>query len=251
MNTKIRDYLGISGIIAMLLVAIASVNFVNVYDKSIEPSSFRSFVVSAQGEAVAIPDIAEFSFSVITEGGKDITTLQTKNSESVNRAIEYIKNQGVDEDDIRTISYNVNPRYERVVCRTGACPPAQIAGTTVTQSVSVKARDLSKAGVLLAGVVDNGANSVSGLTFTVDDLTEIQNEARAEAFKKAKEKAKDIAKAGDFKVGRLLAVDENVPGFSPIAFGRGGAVSLESAVPNIQPGSEEISVTINLTYEIQ
>ena len=70
MNNKIKDYLGVAIIATMIIFAYAATAYVNAFSRSIQPSSFRSFSVSAEGRIVAIPDVAQFSFSVKTEGGK-------------------------------------------------------------------------------------------------------------------------------------------------------------------------------------
>ena len=135
-----------------------------------------------------------------------------------------------------------------------ACPPPEIVGYTVQQTVSVKVRDFSKVGSLLSEVVQSGANSVSQLSFTLDDPTEVQNQARAEAIQKAKDKAKSIAKAGRFDLGRLLSIEEG-EGYYPVyKYGLGGAESMAmdaAPAPTIQPGSQDIQVTVTLRYEIE
>lgn len=261
MENKIKNYLGIAISIAALIAAFAFVGFVGSYSKSIEPSSFRSFSVSGEGEATVIPDVAEFSFSVITEGGEDIAVLQQENTQNVNGAVDFLKSTGIEAKDIKTQSYNLSPRYQYFRCppvieiNGKPCPPREIVGYTVSQSVSVKVRNFDVIGKALAGVVDNGANSVSGLSFVVDDPTSAENQARAQAITKAKEKAKAIAKAGGFRLGRLLSIQES--SVSPRPFyleaARGGAATedIASLAPTIEPGSQEVTVNLTLTYEIR
>jgi len=132
--------------------------------------------------------------------------------------------------------------------------PPEIVGYSITQSVLVKIRDFDKLGVVLGGVVDNGANSVSQFNFTIDDPTSVQDEARAEAIEKAQKKAKAIAKAGGFRLGKLLSIEEG--GYYPQptyayeskAYGVGGG---SDAAPSIEPGSEEVIVNVTLRYEIK
>ena len=246
----------------MAALALSSLWYVKTYSKSSEPSSYRSFSVSGEGRIVAIPDVAEFSFSVLMQGGKDLGVLQAENTLKVNRAIGVVKGAGVADEDIKTEQYSVEPRYKYFDCRPDyysseakPCPPPEIVGYTVQQTVGVKVRDFSKVGELLSQVVLSGANSVSQLNFTMDDPTELQNQARAEAIAKAKAKAKSIAKSGLFDVGRLLSIDEGSP--VPIyakysTFGLGGDMVAESApAPAIQPGSQEIVVNVTLRYEIE
>ncbi len=263
MTEKMKNYVGWAVIISVILLALSAVAYVRTYSRMVEPGGYRSFSVSGDGKAVAVPDIAEFNFSVISEGGADLAALQKSNTDKVNKAIAYIKSQGVADKDIKTAGYNVSPRYQNTNCGyrgyAETCPPPEIVGYTVQQTVTVKARDFAKVGTMLAGAVENGANTVSQLNFTVDDPTEVQNEARAEAIDKAKAKAESIARAGDFKLGRLISINENgmypMPMYdkamSAVAYGMGGAGAVSNQVaPSIQPGSEEVTVSVMLTYEI-
>lgn len=254
MKENIKNYLGVAVIIGVLVFSFSVWSFTRSYSKSIEPSSFRSFSVVGEGKAVAVPDIAAFSFSVITEGGREIAKLQADNTAKMNAAIDFVKSKGVEGKDMKTSSYHLEPRYQYFSCpkEGGPCPPPEIVGYKITQVVSVKVRDFSKVGEIFSGVVQNGANSVSNLNFTVDDPTEVQNIARAEAIEKAKAKAKAIAKAGGFRLGRLLSIEET---FAPIPYydrtlALGFGESAKVPAPAIEPGSEEIKITVALRYEI-
>lgn len=253
MSEKIKNYLGVALIVASLSFAFASVGYV-----SNQPDySERSFSVEGKGEAVAVPDIGVFTFSVLTEGGTNLTALQEQNSQKSNAAIEYLKGQGVDKEDIKTQDYSVSPRYSYSRCFSGddECGPPEIIGYSIWHSVSVKVRELENVGKLLSGVVENGANNVSQLTLSVDDSTALENEARAEAIKEAKEKAKAIAKAGGFRLGKLIYLSEVQPYYGqPYAvdgYAKGGMGGAEIAIPSIEPGSEKITITVQLTYEIK
>jgi uncharacterized protein YggE len=249
MNQTLKSVVGAAVGLAVLAVGYSAVSYVNSYGKSIQPSSFRSFSVSGDGKSINAPDIAEFSFQVITEGGNDLTALQKQNTDSANKVIAFVKSEGVADKDIQTEYYNVNPRYTSYGCydapvsstptmmrgtvssgsgssgsSTGVmvtppvapssttvktCPPPSIVGYTVTQSVSVKMRDFTKVGDIVGGVVTNGANQVGSLTFTLDDPSKAQDAARGQAIEKAKAKAESVAQAGGFSLGRLLNIQEN------------------------------------------
>ena len=258
MNTKIKNYLGIAVIAVLFIFALSAMSYVSSYSKSIQPSSFRSFSANGEGKITAIPDVAQFTFSVITEGNKDIAKLQKENTDKTNKIINFVKTNGVADKDIKTQNYNLDPRYQYFSCPTpqssvSPCPPAEIVGYTITQTIAVKIRNFEKIGDIMAGVVQNGANSVSQLSFSIDDMSVVQDKAREEAIKKAKERAELIAKAGDFRVGKLLSIDENNYPVSAYGYGMGGLVkSAESlSSPQIEPGSQEITVNVILRYEIE
>jgi hypothetical protein len=250
---------GVIGL-SVLMVALSAWNYASSYADSIQPSSFRSFAVSGEGKVTAVPDIAQISFSVLTEGNKDLGALQSQNTEKMNKVIAFLKGQGVEEKDIKTEQYNISPRYQYYSCPSQTysaqpCPPADIVGYTINQNVEVKIRDFAKIGSVLGGLVENGANTVSQLTFAIDDPTAVEMEARKEAMEKAKVKAEEIAEAGGFNVGRLLSVDENNyyprPMMYKEALGMGGVAMDSAATPNIQPGSQEVTVNVVLRYEIK
>ncbi len=175
----------------------------------------------------------------------------------MNQAIDFVKKQGVDAKDIKTQQYSISPRYQTTNCdytSAKVCPPATITGYTVQQGVTVKVRDFNTTGNLLKGVVENGANSVSEIQFTLDNATSVENSARAQAFQKAKEKAESMAKAGNFTLGRLLEISEG-GGVQPY-YARGGvmmdmAKSEAVAAPVVEPGSQEVNIQVTLRYEIQ
>ena len=253
MDVRIKNYVGVALVASLAAFAIAGLWYVNAYSKSIDPSSLRSFSVVGEGKAVAIPDVARFTFEVITEGGTDLSALQTQNIDKANAAIEFIKSKGVKKEDIRTEAYNIVPRQEYFTCPLSdirvpvSCPPPKI---------SVKVRDFAETGAIMAGVVDKGANSVSQLTFTVDDRTEVENAARKEAIAKAEAKAWELAAAGKFKVGRLISIYEQgevPPMYYKEAYGRAFDVAQTAPSPelNVEAGSDEIIVSMTLTYEIK
>jgi uncharacterized protein YggE len=263
LNTNIKNAFGISAIIVLLVFSYAAFSYVQTYSKSIYPSS-RTFSVDGEGKIVVIPDVAQFTFSVITEGGTDISKLQNDNTAKVNGAIEFIKSNNVDNKDIKTQSYNVEPRYSYFNCprqlersESVICPPPSITGYTIRQTVEVKIRDFEKIGAILSGVLEHGANSVSQLSFTVDDPSTLQDRARGMAIENARIKAESIAKAGNFKIGRLLSIQEgNYPipiyakAASPNVDG-GDFIGPSASPPTVEPGAQEITIKVTLQYEIE
>ena len=257
MKHLLKNLLYLALIVSLGVLSYSSLGFVSNYGKSIEPSTFRSFWASGDGKAVAVPDIAEFTFSVITEGKTDVAKLQQDNTAKMNKAIDFVKSKGVDSKDISTQNYAIDPRYQTTVCtyQPGeVCPPADIVGYTVHQDVAVKIRNFENISPLLTGVVAAGANSVSQLNFTLDDPTAVQDEARKQAIEKAKARAQKIADDTGFKLGKLLEIDDG--GITPISYPRPlmaydkMSVGAEQA-PTIEPGSQETNVTIRLKYEIE
>ena len=258
MNTLLKNLLGIALIVALGIGSFVLYRVSQTYNRSSEPTNFRSFTVSGDGKATGTPDVATFSFQVISEGGLDVAKLQSDNAAKMNKAIDFVKQLKIDAKDIKTEQYSVSPQYSNTVCDYVAgkvCPPATITGYTIQQGVTVKVRDFNMISKILSGVVENGANSVTQIQFAIDNPTEVENTARAEAFKKAKEKAEGMAKAGGFTVGRLLDISESSGGYNPY-YARSAMMDMAGAkeapvAPTIEAGSQDINITVSLKYEIQ
>lgn len=261
MDKTIKNYLGFSLILGIIALA-GSVFFIaNSYNNSVERSFVSTFSATGEGKAVSAPDIAKFSFSVLTQGGKNIAELQKENAEKMNDAIEFLKSSGVENKDIATQNYNLEPRYQYFTCpqskTSKPCPPAEIVGYSISQTVVVKVRNFDMISEILSGVVESGANSVSQLSFAIDDPVALKNQAREEAIAKAMEQAESVANAAGFKIGRLISINEGAIspifrtkiGFAESAdYGIGG---MEALSPSIEPGSQEVTVNMTLTYEIK
>lgn len=213
--------------------------------------------VRGEGEVLARPDIGQFTFAVRAEGD-DAATAQEQSAAAMNEIIAYLTEAGVAESDIKTTNYTLNPRYiyENTVCPAGMyCPPGEpiIDGYEVSQMVEVKVRDLDRSGELISGVGARGATNVSGLSFTIDDEDALKAEAREEAIREAREKAEKLADALDVRIVRMIGYYEEE--VYPPYYGYGGDMAvMESSAriaPNMPVGENEITSTVNITYEIR
>ncbi|MFH1246516.1 MAG: SIMPL domain-containing protein, partial [Candidatus Liptonbacteria bacterium] len=101
MSPRIKDTLGVAVVIGIFLFAYAAIT----YSNSFVPGANREFSVSGEGKVVAVPDIAAFTFSVITEGDNDLGTIQKNNTEKANSTIAFLKSKDVDAKDIKTEGY--------------------------------------------------------------------------------------------------------------------------------------------------
>lgn len=212
----------------------------------------RSITVSAEGKAVAVPDIARLMFSVESQG-TDPKALQDETARQMNRAIAFLKEQGVGDEDIKTTSFQLFPRYDydRFTGRTN------IFGYTLTQSVSVKIRDFAKIGAVVGSLPAKGVNRIDSFSFDVDDRDGYLSEARDEAFKKAHEKASRMARQNGVRLGKVITFSDSSDGSVPYpqyerAMGLGGGDSVPApVVPTIEPGTSEIVVNVSVTYELR
>ena len=215
------------------------------YSGSLVPGN--TITVAAEGKVVAIPDIAAFSFAVVSVGQNSIA-LQSENIKKMNGAIEFVKSQAVDEKDIKTTQFNLFPRYEYDEKRRQSF----ITGYELRQSVQVKIRDLSKISPILGGLPNAGINEIGQLQFDMDNPEFYLNQAREQAFGKARAKAEAMASQNNVKIKKVVGFAESPNFISPI-YARAEAMGgpLAAPQPTIEAGSQEVSVNVNVTYEIR
>lgn len=229
------------------------------YGQSVNDAySTRTFTVEGVAKVQTPNDIATFSATVTTEGGLDQAVVQSQNTEAMNKVVAYLESKEIAKEDIKTENYNLSPRYSNPNCFGGRCEESKIIGYVASQNVQVKVRQVEKAGELVSGVVQNGATSVSQVSFEVDDNKDGLQEARIEALNDAKQQAERLAQAGNFRLGKMVTFYEQGDPMQP--YGMGGvamdSMSMEKAVsatpaPNLQPGSSKNEVRVTVTYEIK
>lgn len=242
--------------IIVLSIAYAAIQ----YGQSVNDAySTRTFTVEGKADITKSNDIATFTATVFTEGGLDQTQVQTQNTESMNEVVAYLEANGVAADDRKTENYSLTPKFNNPNCFGGRCEESKIIGYTATQNIAVKVRDAAKSGELVSGVVQNGATSVSQVSFTVDDNKDALQQARIEALRDAHKQAEELAKAGKFRLGKLVTFYEQGGPMEPYPM---GGVMMDMAVaeksmspaspsPSLQPGSTEGEVLLTATYEIR
>ncbi len=213
--------------------------------------------VSGEGEVFAKADIASLSFSS-QASASTVALAQEQSTGVINKAIEKLKELGVDEKDIKTIDYSVYPKYEyeQGICVDFRCGPSnqKLVGYEVNQTISVKVRDVENAGTILGSLGETGVTNVSGLSFTIDDEDALAREARKMAIEKAVEKAEQLADDLDVDLVRIVNFSENDGGYPPVYFrtealNQGAADS--KAEPNLPIGENKVVSQVTITYEIR
>lgn len=208
----------------------------------------NTILIDATGEAFGKPDVAQVNVSVVKKA-YTVLEAQKAHAESMNKVIQYLKESGIEEKDIKTTNYNIYPQYDYLKNQGSV-----FRGYEITQTLQVKIRNLDKVGEILGGVTNAGANQVGGVNFVIDDEDALVAEARKQAIEKAKSKADQLAEDLDVKIVRLVSFSES-NGASPYyknyeAYGLGGEIA-SAPSPELPAGENQINVTVYLTYEIK
>ena len=167
----------------LIVLAVTAIVIVSVVMALRRQEIVNQFSATASGRVFAKPDIANIMIGLKTEAKKTAAEAVKENTNKMNEVIGELKKIGVEEKDIKTTNYSLNPFYD---WKDGV---QALKGYEVYQNVTVKVRDLNKIGEVIAKTTEKGANQVGGINFTIDDPEELPNEAREEAIAKAKARA--------------------------------------------------------------
>jgi uncharacterized protein len=215
-----------------------------------------TITVTADGQATKAPDVAKVSFTV-QNTAPAVSDAQEKTTAQSNAAIDYVKGKGIEEKDIKTLSYNISPQYSYSPCVAGTyCSQSQkVTGYEVSQTVQVTVRDLKSVGDILAGLGKLEVQGISGPNFALDDATAGYDAARADAIEKAKAQAKQLSRQLGVHLGKVVNFSESTgSGAYPMAYGLGmseRSVDMKSATPTVPTGQNTYSTSVSITYEIR
>lgn len=203
------------------------------------------FQTQGQGSASAAPDEAEISFGV-TKNANTVATAQEQTNSAVQNILENLKNLGVNEKDIKTTNYSVNPNYD-------FSSGQRITGYNVSQNINLKLKDIKKTNDAIDAITAGGANLVGQIQFGFSDgaKEKLEETARKEAVENAKQKAQSIAKTAGIRLGKIINVQESSNDFPrpiPLDVGRGSA-EIPAEKTEIPTGESAINISITLTYE--
>ena len=163
MSEKMKRHLGLLGMAMMVASIVAILSISGSYSKSVDPYNARSFSVQGEGKVISVPDVAQFSFSVITQGGINTAEIQKENTEKMNELIKELKGMDIEAKDITTANYSIYPQYD---WRDGE---QILRGYVVSQNVIVKIRNLDLVGNVIEAAGSLGSNQIGGLSFTIDE----------------------------------------------------------------------------------
>lgn len=205
-------------------------------------------VVMGEGESTVAPDLAVLSLGVMNEA-KTAGEALTATNAAMGKVIEALKADGIASRDLQTGGLQISPRYSYNNKPDGT-QESELVGYQVTNTLSVRVRELGKTGEIVDKAVALGINQGAGIAFTNDDPTKIIAEARKRAVADAISKAKDLSTAAGVELGRVIEInDQNFAGppmpITAKAFDRAAA-----STP-IEAGENAYKVQITITFELR
>ena len=209
--------------------------------------------VSGTGSATLRPDIAVLSLTVLRRE-KTARAALSANNEAMANVITNLQSLGVAERDLQTSNFHIRPEISRPKNSSGSGNQNApvIRGYQVSNSLTVRIRDLSKLGEILDASVSLGVNSGGQIQFTSSDPSKAIRSARKRAMAKATAKAKTLTLAANVELGRIINISENQSRSQPRQLGDMRAMAMKSApsVP-IASGENEYRITVHVQWELK
>jgi len=227
-----------------------------------------TITVNGTGEVYASPDVADFA-ATISVDASTMADAEKSATAKGNALIASLESAGIPKADITTTDYSANPKYENqavatpmvapaIICNGGGCPSypvtnSVIVGYTVSQSYSIKVRNLDNAGAIAKLLTDANISNVSGPNFAIDNPEDVQNQARAKAIADAKTQAQILAQQLGVKLGAITDFQvSNGGGIEPVAFAMNAtAVGASAPAPTLPSGQTDVTSNVTITYTIK
>ena len=206
----------------------------------------QGITVQATGTADVVPDAVRLSLSVSVMADTSETAL-SRVAISADAVRAALLKAGIDDADIATQTLAVNPEYTFTDAE-----GQKLIGYRATQVFDVLVRDAENAGAVVDAVVRAGGDAVAvnSTTPVLDDATDGATAARQDAVEKARAKAEEYAKLLGVELGDLVFLTELSAPTNIFVGAKSDAVSSESSTPVVDLGTQEITVTVEVRWQL-
>jgi len=212
-----------------------------------EAAAWQTVSVTGTGRVTLTPDRASFTVGVQTVA-PSLAAATQENAARMTAMLAALRKAGATDRELRTTGLSIYPQQ---VAQEGKAP--RIVAYQVSNNVTVTRDEVGTIGQLLEAAVQAGANTVSGVTFTVSDSARGRDTGLQAAFAEAKAKAEVLARAAGRSVGRALAITEGGAAMPPVPmpmYRRAEMAQASFAAP-VESGAEEIAFTVSVVFELQ
>lgn len=207
----------------------------------------EGITVSGEGEVSVVPDLATLSLGVEAQD-TTVTAAQDQAAAAMEMVMAALTDNGIAEEDIQTRYFSI---YD-VTRWDDETWEEETIGYRVSNTVSVKIRNMDSIGSIIDAVVEAGGDltRVNGISFSVEDPSMYYDEAREEAMADAKARAEALAELGGVKLGKPTYITEGSYQSGITYYGAARVdEAMESETP-ISAGETEITLNVQVTYDI-
>ncbi|MCY6483327.1 SIMPL domain-containing protein [Clostridium aestuarii] len=152
--------------------------------------------VEGEGRITVKSDIAIVYLSILTEN-KNLEVAQKENAVKTNNVINGLKDIGINKEDIETVSYNIKKTYDYIEGK------QEFRTYEVKNSLKVTVKDLDMVGEVIDTAVENGANVIDKIVFTISNPELYYRKALKVAVENAIKKSMDIARTMKVAIDKI------------------------------------------------
>ncbi len=216
--------------------------------RAAEPIQPR-IMVTGEGESSVKPDLAMLTLSVMQEAATAREAM-TANNEAMSKVIAGMKSAGIADKDLQTAGIQINPHYNYTNKPDGS-QEATLVGYQVTNTLTIRVRDLAKTGEVIDSAVSNGVNQGGMVVFTNDDPSAVVTEARKKAVADAMSKAKTLTEAAGVTLGRIIEMSETNYSQPPMPMAAKAYQRDSAGAAPVEAGENSYRVQVNVTFELK
>ncbi|MFN4157496.1 MAG: SIMPL domain-containing protein [Gemmobacter sp.] len=206
-------------------------------------AALPQITVTGEGRVDAAPDLAMVTVGVTTHAATASEALDA-NSVALATVLANLRAAGIAERDLQTSGFSLNPVWSNYA--SDRAP--RIEGFQAANILTARVRALDGLGKVLDAAVKDGANTLNGLTFGVDDPAPLMDAARQRAVADARRRAELLAGAAGVKLGRVLTITEGGQA-APGPMYRMEAAMVGDAVPVAQ-GEVTLGASVTVVWEL-
>lgn len=209
-----------------------------------DSQNLKTITVTGENTINAKPNIVEVYFAVETKASTAQES-QSTNSEIAEEVRNALKAEGIAEEEIETISYNVYPEYE------WNNEKYVLTGYKTTHQMKIELQELDKAGNIADTAIQAGANRIDSIQFGLSDsLREtLQKQALKNAGMQAKQKAEQVAQGIGTKITGIKSATES-SSYYPVYRDYAVAAEVKEGTV-ITPGEIQVTAQVQAVFLIE
>jgi uncharacterized protein len=192
------------------------------------------------------PDATIVVVGAITSGAT-AEEAQSQLAERITRVLERARSLAIDDKDVKTVAYRVDPQYAYEQGK-----PPRLTGFQGNQQIALTLHGTDGVGKALDMLVQNDGATTATVSFTLLDAKAAQAAAREQAIQDARAKAQAMATTAGVTLGKIVSVSDvgspaAVDAFKMLIPAPATFAAISSQVPS---GQLDVIVRVQVQFEI-
>ncbi|HMH01781.1 MAG TPA: SIMPL domain-containing protein [Terriglobales bacterium] len=238
--------------IACILIVIVASTLALAQDRPTVTAQPNTVFVGADGKFEANPDTAlvQFNISAQEESSRAAYDRASKAAEQIR---QILRSNGIEPKAAEIGFFSLQPVYDFRTAK------RKLVGYRVNTNVSLKLKDFSKIAPIVQQLADTDITENQTVSYTLDDIDAAKTRAVEDAYRRARESANAVARAGGRTLGELsyASVDtfENVRIVAPmnarVMESMGAASKMAAPTAEFSPQNIQVTAHVNAMFALR